>query len=124
MDKRILLVDSDVFFSTNLSNALRAHGYATTICETSDDALRLAREQSPSAICVNLSARGFDPLALAQQLKSAEALRAIRLLGFCGHVEDEKAAQARAAGYHLVAPNSAMAMSLSQVIEKLMRDEG
>ncbi len=124
MNKRILVVNDDLFFSTNLASAMKAQGYAVTTCETSDDALRLAREQSPMAICVNLSARRYDPLALAQQLKQDEALRIVPLLGFCGHVEDDKAAQARAAGYDMVAPNSAMAMSLSQVMEKLMRDKG
>jgi CheY-like chemotaxis protein len=119
MAKQILLVDDDLFFSSNLSSAMQSQGYAVTTCETLDDALRLAREQ-PSAICVNLSARHFDPLTLSQQLKSDETLRTIPLLGFCGHVEDDKAAQAKAAGYDRVAPNSAMAMSLSQVMEKLI----
>lgn len=120
MDKHILLVNDDLFFSTNLANAMKAQGYAVTTCETSDDALRLAREQ-PAAICVNLSARRFDPLRLAQQIKGDEVLRTIPLLGFCGHVEDDKAAAAKAAGYDMIAPNSAMAMSLSQVLERLLK---
>lgn len=119
MDKHILLVNDDFFFSTNLANAMKAQGYAVTTCETSDDALRLAREQ-PSAICVNLTAHRYDPLTLAQQLKGDEILRTIPLLGFCGHVEDDKAAAAKSAGYDMIAPNSAMAMSLPHVMSKLL----
>jgi PleD family two-component response regulator len=121
MNKRILLLNDDLFSATNVASAMKAQGYEVTTCETSEDAVRFANEQTPSAICVNLTARHFDPLTLAQQLKGDETLQKIPLLGFCGHVEDEKAKQAKEAGYDLVAPNSAMAMSLAHVLERLMK---
>jgi CheY-like chemotaxis protein len=70
LDARILVVDDDHSLRRSLTRLLRAHGYAVIEGESARDALRLAREQSPVVIVIDLLMPGRSGIEAAIDLKT------------------------------------------------------
>jgi two-component system cell cycle response regulator DivK len=80
LDARILIVDDDHSLRRSLARLLRAHGYGVIEGESAKDALRLAREQAPVVIVIDLLMPGRSGVEAAIDLKTDAATAHIPLI--------------------------------------------
>ena len=80
----VLVVDDDSDNRESLAELLKVHGYAATTAADGDEALRIAVEQPPTAIILDLvmpNVGGFDAV---QRLKSDDRTRAVPVVCLTG----------------------------------------
>ncbi|HKS28025.1 MAG TPA: hypothetical protein VJS44_09405 [Pyrinomonadaceae bacterium] len=112
----IIVAVSDMFFAAKIRAAGEALNIPLRFIKTAEEIERVAREESPSLIILDLHQQQPDPFQLARELKSREELRHIRLLGFFSHVQTELEKRAREAGFEQVMPRSAFTKRLPEIL--------
>jgi CheY-like chemotaxis protein len=80
----LLLVDDDAVLRERLARALNERGYEVTTATTGEQALALAREESPELAVMDLKMPGLGGLALVQELKAMDATTQVVVLADCG----------------------------------------
>ena len=79
----ILLVDDDERFRERLAKAFGARGFSVRTAANAEDAVALAREESPEYAVVDLRMPGVSGLELVRELKSIdEATNVVVLTGY------------------------------------------
>ena len=66
---RILLVDDEVVFTTNMSKLLTNRGYRVTAVNSGDSAVRFLQEQSVDVVVLDLKMPGMDGIATLKEIK-------------------------------------------------------
>ena len=112
--RRVVAVVPDLFFATRIAGTAAQLGVAL---EQPDAAAALdsIRRAPPDLVILDLAATG-DPLALAHALRADPATRAIPVVGFYPHVDNELRARALAAGLDQVLPRSAFTARLASLL--------
>lgn len=116
----LLLVADDLMFPSRIREGAKPLGYLVQVVGTADAAQTAAREKSPAAVLVNLTARRYDPVAVITALKEDPQTSPLPLLAFAGHVEQEKHQAAREAGADMVAANSSVSLHLAALLKRLL----
>lgn len=116
---RVVVADDDLLFSSRISASLVRLGYRPTVARTAET-FEAALRDAPRAVIVNLAARRFDALDAIRRLKRDQTMRGIRVLGFCGHRDVERAKAAKTAGCDAVTTNGAVAADLERVLGPLV----
>ncbi len=81
--RTLLVVDDDVPFRTRLVRALHARGFAATGAADYDEALALARQDTPECALVDLKLPGQSGLDVVRDLKALDATtRVVVLTGY------------------------------------------
>lgn len=91
----VLILTSDLFFSTRLSSAAMSAGHAVQTIMSASDAMNHAASGEFSIIVVDLEMPGLDLRKLVQQTKSTSTTS---VLAFGPHVREDLFENARAAG--------------------------
>jgi CheY-like chemotaxis protein len=102
---RIVAVVPDLFFATKIEAVARAAGAELSIMPPGQ-ALARCLADPPGLVLLDLHAPG-DPLALVRALRADDRTRAVRIVGFYSHVEDEFRRGALDAGIDEALPRSA-----------------
>ncbi|HHH28594.1 MAG TPA: response regulator, partial [Polyangiaceae bacterium] len=68
----MLLVDDDEVFRQRLARAMEQRGFEVRTAASADDAVRLAREESPELAVVDLRMPGRSGLELVRDLKDVD----------------------------------------------------
>ncbi len=105
-----------MFFASKIRAVAEAVGAEIRFPRSQVALVQQARETKPRLIVVDLHNQKIDAKALANELKSNEQLRDIRLLGFFSHVQTELQRNALAAGFDQVIPRSVFARDLSKIL--------
>ena len=116
MGQAIIAVVDDMFFVSKIRAVAEAVGVEISFPRNQEALIQKARETKPRLIIVDLHNQKIDSNALANELKSDEQLREIRLLGFFSHVQTDLQRNAMAAGFDQVIPRSVFARDLSQIL--------
>jgi CheY-like chemotaxis protein len=116
MGQAIIAVVDDMFFASKIRAVAEAVGVEIRFSRSQVALVQQARETKPRLIVVDLHNQKIDANALANELKSNEQLRDIRLLGFFSHVQTELQRNALAAGFDQVIPRSVFARDLPKIL--------
>src|ERR1043166_3758214 len=115
MSEAIIAVVDDMFFKSKIRAVAEAVGVEISFPRTQEALLQKVRESKPRLIVIDLHNQKIDTNTLANELKSDEQLRGIRLLGFFSHVQTELQRNAVAAGFDRVIPRSVFARDLEKI---------
>lgn len=116
MKRRVVAAVEDMFFAAKI-RATAEHVGAEVVFPRSEAALVEAVKQGPTAlVVVDLQAGRFDPVAVVEALRRDEGTSAVRVLGYCSHVETELMRRARAAGFDQILPRSAFTTRLPELL--------
>jgi CheY-like chemotaxis protein len=115
-DHPILLIEDDLFFSSTLLSAVRRLGLEAILVDSRTQVLERVRTAAPAAILINLASRSLGSLDRIRELKADAGLRAVPVVGYCGHLETDLIAAGRSAGCDVVVANSAITSNLSDVL--------
>ena len=116
MGQAIIAVVDDMFFASKIRAVAEAVGAEISFPRSREALVQQARKTKPQLIVVDLHNQKIDSNVLANDLKSDEELRDIRLLGFFSHVQTELQRNAMAAGFDQVIPRSVFARDLPQIL--------
>ncbi len=117
MQKRVLAVVSDLFFSVKLTEAAKRTGLALEFVKNPDDLLSKAKDK-PSLIIFDLNFEAVDPLHLIGRLKGSVETKGISVIGYLSHVQGELKQQAQEAGCDMVMARSAFSQNMSQIFKR------
>ena len=100
----LLIVDDDEVFRTRLARAFRERGYDVRAAAAYDEALALAREESPEMAVVDLRMPGPSGLELVRDLKGLDPSTRILVLTGYGSIATAIEAVRIGATYYLSKP--------------------
>src|SRR5689334_1204855 len=117
MQKQVLAVVSDLFFSVKIAEAAKRTGLELEFVKDADQVLEKAKSK-PSLIIFDLNFDGASPLATIASLKAGADTKGISLIGYLSHVQAELKQQAQDAGCDMVLPRSAFSQNMSQIFKR------
>lgn len=117
MQKRVLAVVSDLFFSVKITDAAKRTGLALEFVKDSGLVLEKAKEK-PSLIIFDLNYEAANPVQLIGELKSQPETKHISLIGYLSHIQVELKQQAQDAGCDMVMARSAFSQNMSQIFKR------
>lgn len=85
MKVRILVVEDNSLNLELVTDLLEATGFSVTCARTAEEGLRLAREELPELILMDLSLPGMDGLAATRALRADPATRHILVIALTAH---------------------------------------
>ena len=117
MQKKVLAVIEDLFFTVKINEAAKHAGLAVQFVKSETDAVESAKSQ-PSVIVIDLNCASIDPLRLIGELKSMPEVQGINLLGFVSHVQGDLKQKAQEAGCNMVLARSAFSQNMQQIFKR------
>lgn len=108
----------DLFFLAKIRETAKAIG-VTVVTGDSQRGPAAIAEAQPQAIFLDLNFRRLPAVDCIRALKAAPASRAIRIVGFVSHVQEQLISDARAAGCDSVMARSAFAQQLPNILTSL-----
>jgi len=117
MQKKVLAVVSDLFFSVKLTDAAKRSGLSLEFVKEPKEVLVKAQEK-PSLIIFDLNLEESQPLKLIAKLKGKSETKGISLIGYLSHIQAELKQQAQEAGCDMVLARSAFSQNLPQIFKR------
>lgn len=100
----ILVVDDDATFRERLARALASRGFVVQAAGSAEDALALARADSPELAVVDLRMPGESGLVLVRELKALDPCTRVVVLTGYGSIATAVEAVKRGATHYLTKP--------------------
>lgn len=116
LERRALLLDTDLFFSVKVTTMLKHIGMATTTVRQTQEWSRWLETERFDVALVNTGARGVE---WRQAIELAHTA-GLPIIAYASHIDLETQAEARAAGATRVIANSKMASDLPTIIEQTL----
>jgi CheY-like chemotaxis protein len=103
---RVLVVDDDPDAADSLMMLLRVFGHQVSVARDGPAALRLACEDVPELMLVDVELPGMDGCELARRARQMREFREVVLVAFTGYGRDEDRRRTLGAGFdhHLTKP--------------------
>jgi PleD family two-component response regulator len=117
MQKKVLAVVSDLFFSVKLTDAAKRSGLSLEFVKEPKELLVKAQDK-PSLIIFDLNMESAQPLKLIAKLKGKSETKGISLIGYLSHIQGELKQQAQEAGCDMVLARSAFSQNLPQIFKR------
>jgi PleD family two-component response regulator len=117
LNKKVLAVVSDLFFSVKITDAAKRAGLAVELVTDPKEVLAKAKSK-PSVIILDLNFEAARPLELIGKLKSSVEYEGVSLIGFLSHVQGELKQAAQEAGCDMVMARSAFSQNLPQILKR------
>jgi CheY-like chemotaxis protein len=114
----VTLVD-DLFFLAKIRETARALGITVVTGDSRRGPVAIVEAQ-PQAIIIDLNSRGLPAVDWIRALKADPSTRAIPIVGFASHVQEELISAARAAGCDSVMARSAFTQQLPNLLRSLV----
>lgn len=115
MSRYIIAAIDDLFFASKIRATAEALGVEIKFVRNTNSATEAAKQRQPDLIIANL--QSDFALDLGREVKNADGLNSIPLLGFYSHVQTELQQQAQEAGYTHVLPRSAFSAKLPEILK-------
>jgi two-component system, OmpR family, alkaline phosphatase synthesis response regulator PhoP len=80
MPKTVLVCDDEPYILESVSYVVREEGYDVLLADNGDDALRLARSQSPAVMILDISMPKRDGHLVCKELKAGEGTQGIYII--------------------------------------------
>lgn len=100
----LLIVDDDETFRTRLGRAIAARGYEVRLASDGEEALRLAKEDSPEYALVDLRMPGLSGLEVVRELRAIDPTTRILVLTGYGSIATAMSAVRLGAADYLSKP--------------------
>jgi PleD family two-component response regulator len=117
MQKQVLAVLTDLFFSVKLSEAAKRNGLALEFVKEGSEVLEKAKAK-PSLIVFDLNFEAVNPLQIIAKLKSSPETKGISLIGYLSHIQADLKMQAQEAGCDMVLARSALSQNMSIIFKR------
>ena len=114
----MLLVDDDEVFRQRLARAMEQRGFEVRTAASADDAVRLAREESPELAVVDLRMPGRSGLELVRDLKDVDPATKVVVLTGYGSIATATEAMRLGATHYLPKPADA-----DEILAAFTKDE-
>lgn len=103
---RILIVDDNRDAIDSLQLLLDLEGHRVLVAYDGESALKLAVEERPEVVLLDIGLPGMDGYAVARALRARTDIPAPRIIGLTGYGQPDSRAKSKAAGFdvHLVKP--------------------
>jgi CheY-like chemotaxis protein len=115
--RTIVILEDDIMFGTGIEATLRGLGYEPVFADTTPTFDRLLKG-SPALVLVNVGSRTLDWEHLVDHAKNESQWRHVPILAYGPHVDLELRQRALEAGCDTVVGRSAVANTLSSLVEK------
>jgi CheY-like chemotaxis protein len=113
----ILAVVDDLLFLSKIQQTAQHMGVAVKAARPAD-LPKLASEDVPDALLLDLNHRSGTALEVLRNLKSDSKTKNIAIIGFVSHVQTDLIAAAREAGCDLVLARSAFVSQLPDLLQR------
>jgi len=113
----ILTVVDDLLFLSKIQQTAKQLGVAVGTARPLD-LPKLAIEDVPTAVIIDLNLPSGKALEVLRTLKSDSKTKNIPVIGFVSHVQNELIAAAREAGCDLILARSAFALQLPGLLQR------
>ncbi len=123
MASTVVALVEDLFFLAKIQETAKALGIKVVAVQ-SRCAVAAIVDANPQAIILDLNCRSFSATECIRALKADPATRAIRLVAFVSHVQEDLIAAARAAGCDSVMARSAFSQRLPDLLRSLASEAG
>ena len=117
MQKQVLAVLTDLFFSVKLSEAAKRNGLALEFVKEGSEVLEKAKAK-PSLIVFDPNFEAVNPLQIIAKLKSSPETKGISLIGYLSHIQADLKMQAQEAGCDMVLARSALSQNMSIIFKR------
>ena len=118
MQKKVLAVVSDLFFSVKLTEAAKRSGLSLEFVKEPKQVIEKAQAEKPSLIIFDLNFDAVQPLKLIGKLKGKAETKGISLIGYLSHIQADLKMQAQDAGCDMVLARSAFSQNLPQIFKR------
>jgi len=119
MTVQVLVITSDLFLQSRVTELTKPLGANATFVTTEEDLLREAKSKEPSLVILDLAASEYDPFSCAQKLKVMSAPP--KILGVFPHIRTDLKLKAEKVMIDYIVPNSGFLKTLKSVLEKEVR---
>ena len=75
MPKKVLVCDDELYILESVSYVVREEGFTALVAEDGEQALRLAREETPDVVLLDIMMPKKDGFAVCRELKADTLLR-------------------------------------------------
>lgn len=120
----ILLVEDNDNNRLLIRDVLQATGYLVVEAETAEDGLRMAAEQHPALILMDIQLPGMNGIAALQQLRADPATRAIPVIAVTASAMTQDRHQIMAAGFDGYQSKPISVKGFLQAVREMLRAEG
>jgi two-component system, cell cycle response regulator DivK len=96
--KKVLVVEDDADTRLIYATVLQHHGYTVLAAADGPEGIRLAQEQTPNAILMNLSMPRLDGISATTLLRQDQRTARIPIIACTGFIRDEGKDEAEDAG--------------------------
>ncbi len=116
MARRVLAAVEDLLFRSKIGETADILGIDAAFPRSPKRLAEALREAPPDLLVLDLNSARFEPLNLLRTVKSEDATRGIRTVGFLSHVQKDLAVAAMEAGCDRVVARSAFTRDLPKIL--------
>ncbi len=116
MARRVLAAVEDLLFRSKIGETAAILGIDAAFPRSPKRLAEALREAPPDLLVLDLNSARFEPLDLLRTVKSEDATRGIRTVGFLSHVQKDLAVAAKEAGCDRVVARSAFTRDLPKIL--------
>ncbi len=117
--RRVLVVDDEPDTLEMLAATFRSRGYATTTCDSADEALQLSEGCRFDILISDIAMPGMDGLQLISALRKMKGFERIAAIALTGYASATDASSALAAGFDMHLPKPIDPAELVATVEDL-----
>jgi CheY-like chemotaxis protein len=114
--RKVLAAVEDLLFKSKISETASQLGVEASFPRNPRKLLEAVRKSPPDLLVLDLNSARFEPLSLLRDVKSDEATRDVKTIGFLSHVQKDLAVAAREAGCDRVVARSAFTKNLPEIL--------
>jgi PleD family two-component response regulator len=114
--RRIVAAVEDLLFRSKISETANQIGITASFPRSPKKLEDVVRTSPPDLLILDLNSSRFDPLQVLRTVKSEDATRSVRTVGFLSHVQKDLAVAAKEAGCDRVMARSAFTKDLPKVL--------
>ena len=116
MARRVIAAVEDLLFRSKISETATQLGIEASFPRSPKKLEDAIRDSAPDLLILDLNSSRFEPLQLLRSVKSEEATRNVKTVGFLSHVQKDLAVAAKEAGCDRVMARSAFTKDLPKVL--------
>jgi PleD family two-component response regulator len=114
--RTVIAAVEDLLFRSKISETATQLGVEASFPRSPTKLADALKDSPPDLLILDLNSSRFEPLRLLRTVKSEEATRGVRTVGFLSHVQKDLAVAAKESGCDRVMARSAFTRDLPKVL--------
>ena len=116
MVRTVIAAVEDLLFRSKISETATQLGVEASFPRSPTKLADALKDSPPDLLILDLNSSRFEPLRLLRTVKSEEATRGVRTVGFLSHVQKDLAVAAKESGCDRVMARSAFTRDLPKIL--------